>query len=71
MDEFSADEDISDSKISEIAAKMKSIGFTKRAVRHAPSVAGSAPESVAVEQEEVSEDDIREAVRQLRKKALK
>ena len=69
MDEFSADEDISDSTIAEIAQKMKSRGFTRRAVKHAASVAGAAPESVSVEDEEVTEKDVREALRQLKRKS--
>ncbi len=69
MDEFSADEDISESTIAELTSKMRSRGFTKRAVKHAPSVAGAAPESVSIESEEVTEKDVREALRQLKRKS--
>ncbi|MHA1929647.1 MAG: vWA domain-containing protein [Candidatus Thorarchaeota archaeon] len=71
MDDFSEDEEISPSTISELTKKIRGRGFSKRAVRHRASIAGSAPESVEIENEEVSEEDVREAVRQLRRKSSK
>jgi Mg-chelatase subunit ChlD len=72
MDEFSdVGEEIDESRFASIASKLRERGVSKRAVRHeAPSAAG-ASEAVVQEAEELSEDDIREAVRQLRKKSGK
>ncbi len=71
MEEFSdAEGGIDESKIASLTAKMRDLGVSKRAVRAAPSAAG-APEQVVQESEAVSEDDIREAVRQLKKKSEK
>ena len=72
MEEFSdAEGEIDESKIASLAAKMRDRGISKRAVRHAAPSAAGATEEVVQEAEEVSEEDIREAVRQLRKKSGK
>ncbi|MGY5875298.1 MAG: vWA domain-containing protein [Candidatus Thorarchaeota archaeon] len=71
MDEFSEDEEIDEAQIATMAAKMRDRGMSKRAVRHAAPSAAGASEEVVQEAEAVSEDDIREAVRQLRKKSKK
>ncbi len=67
MDDIS-EEDLSESKISEIATTLRLKGLSKRAVRHAPSTSSSGVETVELAEEEVSEDDVKEAMRQLRKK---
>jgi Mg-chelatase subunit ChlD len=72
MEEFPADEELTDEKIQELAAKVRSTGMTKRAVKHAPAAAGEEEvEGFILEPEEVSEADIREAVRQLKRKSDK
>jgi Mg-chelatase subunit ChlD len=72
MEEFPADEELTDEKIEELAAKVRSTGMTKRSVKHAPAAAGGEEvEGFILEPEEISEADIREAVRQLKKKSDK
>ncbi|MFW9846271.1 MAG: VWA domain-containing protein [Candidatus Thorarchaeota archaeon] len=72
IEDFPADEELTDDKIKELAAKVRSSGMTKRAVKHAPSAAGGEEiEGFILEPEEISEADIREAVRQLKKKSDK
>ncbi|MFW9932230.1 MAG: VWA domain-containing protein [Candidatus Thorarchaeota archaeon] len=67
MDEFS-DEELTEEKVQSLFSSIKSKGMTKRAYRAAPSSAPSKAE-YSVKEEEVSEDDVREALRQLRKKS--
>ena len=72
IDDFSAAETtLDESKISSIAATLRGRGMSKRAVKHEAPSAPGAPEMVVQETEELSEDDIREAVRQLKKKSEK
>jgi len=68
MDEFS-DEELTEEKVQSLFSSIKSKGMTKRAYRAAPSSAPSEAE-YSVKEEEVSEDDVREALRQLRKKSM-
>jgi Mg-chelatase subunit ChlD len=72
MEEFPADEDLTEEKISELVARTKKRGVTKRAMSvpsaGAPAVAAS---DLKLEEQEVSEDDVREAVRQLKMKSKK
>jgi Mg-chelatase subunit ChlD len=72
MEEFQADEDFTEEKISELVARTKKRGVTKRAMSvpsaGAPAVAAS---DLKLEEQEVSEDDVREAVRQLKMKSKK
>jgi Mg-chelatase subunit ChlD len=72
MEEFPADEDFTEEKISELVARTKKRGVTKRAMSvpsaGAPAVAAS---DLKLEEQEVSEDDVREAVRQLKMKSKK
>ncbi len=70
MEDFDEGEEITDEKIAELASKVHAGGLRKRALHHAPMSAGapSAAESFEVAEEEVSADDIREAVRQLKSK---
>ncbi len=69
-----AETEITEERLERIASSMRSHGMVKRAVRAPrPSASGgaamSAPMSeVEIEEEEVADDDIREAIRQLRKK---
>lgn len=72
IEEFPDDEELTDDKIRELAAKVRSSGMTKRAVKHAPAALGDEEiEGFILEPEEISEADIREAVRQLKKKSDK
>jgi Mg-chelatase subunit ChlD len=67
MEEFS-EEDMTEEKMQSLFTSIKSKGMKKRAYRAAPS---SSPSEVAyeVQEEEVSEDDVKEALRQLRMKS--
>ncbi|MFW9967910.1 MAG: VWA domain-containing protein [Candidatus Thorarchaeota archaeon] len=72
MEEFPKDEELTDERIRELAASVRSSGITKRSMKHAPSAAGEEEvEGFILEPEEISEADIREAVRQLKKKSDK
>jgi Mg-chelatase subunit ChlD len=62
-------EDLSDAKLETIAASIAGKGLKRRSVKHEASSSASAPESVELEEQSVSDEDIREAVRQLKKKA--
>ncbi|NHJ14045.1 MAG: VWA domain-containing protein, partial [Candidatus Thorarchaeota archaeon] len=70
MDKFEEGEEITDEKIAELASKMHAGGLKKRSLHHAPMAAGApaAAEKFEMAEEEVSTDDIKEAVRQLRSK---
>lgn len=68
IETFSADEDISEEQMAEIASSLKSKGYTRRAVKSAPAASGSKSD-FALEAQELSEEDVREAIRQLRKKS--
>jgi hypothetical protein len=67
------DQDLTPEKIAELSSKIREKGVTKRSVAHyAPSAAPSgAEEEVRVEEAEIEEDDVREALRQLKRKAGK
>lgn len=70
------DEDLTEEKVSEIVGKLRAKGVSKRAVRHSPAGAPSpsmsaATESVDVAEEEIAEEDVREAIRQLKRKTDK
>ncbi|TFH08828.1 MAG: VWA domain-containing protein [Candidatus Thorarchaeota archaeon] len=72
MEDFPADEEFTEAKISEIVAKVQAKGVTKRAMAARSSSAPAArSEDLAVEAQEVDEADIREAVRQLKSKSGK
>jgi Mg-chelatase subunit ChlD len=65
------EEDLTEEKIADLVASVRSKGMTRRAMR-ADAPSGLAyDEEVKVESEAVDEEDVREAVRQLRKKAKK
>jgi Mg-chelatase subunit ChlD len=68
MDEFPADEEFTEDKISEIVARVQAKGVKKRAMatRSAPAAASA---DVTMEEQEIDEADIREAVRQLKSKS--
>ena len=70
MDDFDEGEEITDEKIAELASKVQAKGVRKRALHHAPLAAGAPPaaESFEMAEEDVSVDDIKEAVRQLKSK---
>jgi len=70
MEDFPANEEFTEAKISEIVAKVQAKGVTKRAMAARPSSAPAArSEDLAVEAQEVDAADIREAVRQLKSKS--
>ena len=70
MEEFPADEEFTEDRISEIVAKVQAKGVKKRAMaERAASAPAAASADVAVEEQEVDEADIREAVRQLKSKS--
>jgi len=72
MEDFPANEEFTEAKISEIVAKVQAKGVTKRAMAARPSSAPAArSEDLAVEAQEVDAADIREAVRQLKSKSGK
>ncbi|MFW9844780.1 MAG: VWA domain-containing protein [Candidatus Thorarchaeota archaeon] len=72
MEEFPADEEFTKDKISEIVARVQSKGVKKRAMAaRSASAPAARSEDLAVEAQEVSEEDIREAVRQLKSKSGK
>jgi Mg-chelatase subunit ChlD len=72
MEEFPADEEFTEDKISEIVARVQAKGFKKRAMGAMSAAAPAASsEDLAVEEQEIDEEDIREAVRQLRSKSGK
>ncbi len=68
IEDIPEDGHMSEEQIATITAKVRAGGFRKRALRaDAPSPA-SAAESFDIESEEVTEDDVKEALRQLSKK---
>ena len=72
MEEFPADEEFTEDKISEIVAKVQAKGVRKRAMAARPSSApAAASEDLRMEEQEIDEADIREAVRQLKSKSRK
>lgn len=72
MEEFPADEEFTEAKITELVSRVQAKGVSKRAMAsRAPSAPAARKEDLAVEEQEVSEDDIREAVRQLKSKSRK
>jgi len=72
MEEFPADEEFNESKISELVAKAKKRGVTKRAMEmSAASAPAARADDLELTEQEVSEEDIREAVRQLKSKSRK
>jgi len=72
MDDFPADEEFTDEKISAMVAKVQSKGVMKRAMaERSASAPATRSEDLAVEAQEIDEDDIREAVRQLKSKSRK
>jgi hypothetical protein len=71
MDDI-GDEELTPERIAEISSKIRTKGVTKRAVSyHAPSAAVGGAEEVRVEEAEIEEDDVREALRQLKRKSGK
>jgi Mg-chelatase subunit ChlD len=72
MEEFPADEEFTDEKISEIVRKSKERGVTKRAMSVRPASApAAAADDLSLEEQSIDEDDVREAVRQLKMKSKK
>jgi len=72
MDDFPADEEFTDEKISAMVAKVQSKGVMKRAMaERSASAPATRSEDLAVEAQEIDEADIREAVRQLKSKSRK
>jgi Mg-chelatase subunit ChlD len=72
MEEFPADDEFTEDKISEIVAKVQAKGVKKRAMAARPSSApAAASEDLRMEEQEIDEADIREAVRQLKSKSRK
>ena len=72
MDEFPADEEFTEDKISEIVARVQAKGVKKRAMTARPASApAAASDDLMMEEQEIDEADIREAVRQLKSKSRK
>ncbi|MBN2229252.1 MAG: VWA domain-containing protein [Candidatus Thorarchaeota archaeon] len=72
MEEFPADEEFTEAKISDIVSKVRARGVTKRAMAMRPSgTPASAAADLELEEQSISEDDVREAVRQLKMKSKK
>jgi len=72
MEDFPADEEFTEDKISEIVARVQAKGVKKRAMGAMSAAAPAArSEDLAVEEQEIDEEDIREAVRQLKSKSGK
>ncbi|MFW9794485.1 MAG: VWA domain-containing protein [Candidatus Thorarchaeota archaeon] len=72
MEDFPADEEFTEDKISEIVARVQAKGVKKRAMGTMSAAAPAARmEDLAVEEQEIDEEDIREAVRQLKSKSGK
>ena len=72
MDEFPADEEFTEDKISEIVARVQAKGVKKRAMTERPASApAAASDDLMMEEQEIDEADIREAVRQLKSKSRK
>jgi len=72
MEDFPADEEFTEEKISAMVAKVQSQGVRKRAMaERSASAPATRSEDLAVEAQEIDEDDIREAVRQLKSKSRK
>jgi Mg-chelatase subunit ChlD len=71
MDEFSAEE-LTEERIADLTDKAKSRGLTRRAMLERPSFTPAAAEAdLTLERKTIDENDIREAVRQLKKKSKK
>lgn len=72
MEDFPADEEFTEAKISELVSKVQSRGVSKRAMAARPASAPAArKEDLMVEEQKIDEADIREAVRQLKSKSRK
>ncbi|MHA1961590.1 MAG: vWA domain-containing protein [Candidatus Thorarchaeota archaeon] len=72
MDDVPDGAEISPAKLAEIASRLRGKGVTKRAVRHSPAAASGTSgraEAVEVEEAEVDEEDVKEALRQLKMKS--
>lgn len=72
MEDFPADEEFTEEKISEIVARVHAKGVKKRAMTEMSAAAPAAKhEDLFVEEQEIDKADIREAVRQLKSKSRK
>ena len=72
MEDFPADQEFTDEKISAMVAKVQAQGVKKRAMaERSASAPATRSEDLAVEAQEIDEADIREAVRQLKSKSRK
>jgi Mg-chelatase subunit ChlD len=72
MEDFPADEEFTEERISDIVGKVRARGVTKRAMSVRPSSApAAAAADLKLEEQAIDEDDIREAVRQLKMKSKK
>ena len=72
MEDFPADEEFNEEKITEMVHKVRSMGVKRRALSAKPDGAPAAAKSdIALEAQEIEEADIREAVRQLKSKSRK
>ncbi|UCE10282.1 MAG: VWA domain-containing protein [Candidatus Thorarchaeota archaeon] len=72
MEDLPDDVEVSPGKLAEIASKLRGKGVTKRAVRHSPAAASGLAdtvEAVEVEEAQIDEEDIKEALRQLKSKS--
>lgn len=72
VEEFPAEEEFTEDKISGIVSRAKERGFKKRAMDISPASApASRAEDLKLVEQEINEEDVREAVRQLKSKSRK
>lgn len=72
VEEFPGDEEFTEVKISEIVSRAKERGFKKRAMDISPASApASKAEDLELVEKDINEEDVREAVRQLKSKSRK
>jgi Mg-chelatase subunit ChlD len=72
IEDFPSEEELTEERVAELATKVRAGGLKKRAVTKAPASASAlGTERFTLEEKEVSDADIKEAFRQLKKKADK
>jgi Mg-chelatase subunit ChlD len=70
IEDFPSEDDLTDEKVAELATKIRGSGLKKRVVTKARATAGAlGAERFTLEENEITEGDVMEALRQLKKKA--
>lgn len=70
IEDFPSEDDLTEEKVAELATKVRGSGLKKRAVTKARVAAGApGAERFTLEEKEITEGDVMEALRQLKKKA--